>query len=71
MKHKAKAPEKTCDVEGCSEPSKKSLSRKKVRNSTDLTLGGGGRHVHLCKEHYKKFKKATKTEREMDRLGWD
>ena len=70
MKHKSRDTVKSCDVEGCSETSKKSLSRKKVKKSTDLKLGGESRHVHLCKEHYKTFKKATKDEREMERLGW-
>ena len=70
MKHKAKEPEKHCDVEGCSEPVKKSLSRKKVEKETDLKFSTAAKHAHLCKEHYKTFKKATKTERKLDRLAW-
>ena len=70
MKHKSKDVPKACDVEGCKEPAKKSLSRKKVKKATDLSLGEGHRHVHLCKEHYKIFKKATKKDRELDRLAW-
>jgi len=26
--------------------------------------------VHLCHEHYRTFRKATKKDRELDRLGW-
>ena len=26
--------------------------------------------THLCKNHYKEYKKATKADRELQKLGW-
>ena len=28
------------------------------------------KRTHICKDHYKQFKKATKEERDLQRLGW-
>ncbi|MEF8873452.1 MAG: hypothetical protein V5A88_02140 [Candidatus Thermoplasmatota archaeon] len=74
MKHKRKSKrkkEKTCDVKGCDEDKKKSLSATKVTKKTDLDIDSSGRKAYLCKEHYKKYKKATKEERTTKRLNWD
>ncbi|MBS3816259.1 MAG: hypothetical protein KGY76_01705 [Candidatus Thermoplasmatota archaeon] len=74
MKHKRKSKrkkEKTCDVKGCDEEKKKSISSSKVTKKTDLEVDSSGRNAYLCKKHYKKYKKATKDEREMKRLNWD
>ncbi len=60
----------TCSVVGCDRPAHRSLSRKKVESALGVSLRPGGRHVHLCKEHYKEYKKATKKDRELERLGW-
>jgi hypothetical protein len=32
--------------------------------------GEVGRRVGVCRAHYRDFRKATKEERELDRLGW-
>jgi len=32
--------------------------------------GPVGRRAGVCRNHYKEFRKATKEERELDRLGW-
>ena len=69
MKHKAKEPEKRCDVTGCNGESKKALPRKKAE-SAGLAVPGDVKSVHLCKDHYKAYKKATKEEREIERLAW-
>ncbi|MCK4718493.1 MAG: hypothetical protein KAT70_07470 [Thermoplasmata archaeon] len=69
-RHAKKEEKDNCSVEGCKEPSHKSLSRKKAADVLTSTLSQGGRHVHLCKEHYKQYKKATKKDREIERLGW-
>ena len=58
-----------CDAVGCESDSTRSLSRKKVEASVDFSFGGDGKKVALCKEHYRKFKKATKEERTLDSLG--
>ena len=60
--------EKTCDVVGCDEPAVKTVSRKKAEKI--FSLKGKGTKVHLCKKHYKEFKKKTKKERELERIGW-
>ena len=56
----------TCDVMGCDKESARSLNIKQVSQS-DLTLKSEGiRNVHLCKEHYKSFKKQTQGVRAID-----
>ncbi len=60
--------EEICDVEGCDKPAVKSLPRARVEKV--FSLKKGTRNVHLCREHYKEFKKKTKKEREIERLGW-
>ena len=60
-----------CSVLDCTEESKRSLSHKKVENALpNLKLKASGKKVHLCKEHYKQFKKATKQERKIETLTW-
>jgi len=61
-----------CNVSDCSENAKRSLSFKKVKNALPkLKFENVGKKVHLCKEHYKQFKKATKEQRKMETLTWD
>ncbi len=61
--------EKTCDVVGCDEVAVKTVSRKKAEKIFDLK-GDKSTKVHLCKKHYKEFKKKTKKERGLERLAW-
>jgi len=61
--------EKICDVEGCNQTAVKTVARKKAEKIFSLK-GGRSTKVHLCKEHYKEFKKKTKKERELERIGW-
>lgn len=57
-----------CDVEGCSSESERSINYKQVVD-TELPLkAGGSRKVHLCKTHYREFKKQTKKSRDLDRI---
>lgn len=49
----------TCDVSGCCEESLRSLNIKKV-GPTGMQLKGDCRQVHLCKAHYKEWKKLSK-----------
>ncbi len=60
--------EKTCDVVGCNEKAVKTVARKKAEKV--FSLKGSASKVHLCKGHYKEFKKKTKKERELERVGW-
>jgi len=63
--------DEVCGVVGCGKESKRSLSTKKVKEALpELQLIGEPRRVHLCKDHYKQFRKKTKEERELDRATW-
>jgi thymidine kinase len=60
-----------CAVEGCGEPAARSLSAAKVKQVLpDLKIGDVGRRAHLCRQHYKMFRKKTKEERELERAAW-
>ena len=49
-----------CEVVGCDSPSERTLSNKKV-SCTSLELKNPDcRNVHLCKAHYKEWKKLSK-----------
>lgn len=49
----------TCDIEGCSEVAERSINIKKVE-PTGMDVKPGCRQVHLCKAHYKEWKKLSK-----------
>jgi|Deesub1362A_J573_1020465.scaffolds.fasta_scaffold01051_6 hypothetical protein len=59
---------KKCDVPGCGEEAVRTVSRQKASKVLDIPAGRG--KVHLCKAHYKEFKKKTKKDREIERAGW-
>ncbi len=61
--------EKKCDVVGCDADAVKTVSRKKADKVLNIKSGKSTK-VHLCKEHYKLFKKKTKKERKLERVGW-
>lgn len=54
-----------CSVDGCGAEAERSLSRDKI---SGFKVVGEGRRVYLCSQHYKAWKKATKKERELDRI---
>jgi hypothetical protein len=59
---------KTCEVKECTNESFKTVPgdlAKKV-----LELNEERTKVHLCKEHYKEYKKGTKKDRELQRMDW-
>ena len=61
--------EKICSVEGCRNLAIRSISigsAKKVFSG----FKDASRRAHLCREHYRKYRKATKKERELERLDW-
>ena len=60
---------KTCDVEGCSQESHRTVSAKKV-SETGLKVGATKGKVHLCREHNKEYKKKSKEARKLERLAW-
>lgn len=57
-----------CDVEGCENEAERSLNMKQVARSSLELKNPGARNVHLCKEHYKQYKKETKKDREIDSI---
>ena len=58
-----------CSVTGCSNQAERSISREETGGS-GLNLGGEGRRVYLCRDHYKVWKKATKKSRSLERSRW-
>ena len=61
--------EESCSVSGCTEPAIRSMSLKKVQSAIS-SVSAPGRRAHLCKAHYKEFKKKTKEDRDSERWGW-
>ncbi len=57
-----------CDVQGCDNDAIKSVPGEKAKEIFSLKVNS--RRVHLCKDHYKEYKKKTKKERDIERLGW-
>ena len=66
MSHVTK--EEICDVEGCSNVAERSFNIKQVSRSSLKLKDEGARQIHLCKEHYREFKKETKTDRSLDQV---
>jgi len=58
-----------CEIEGCKAEAVRSISGKKVEKA-GLSITDPSKSVHLCQAHYKEFKKKTKKDRTLDRLGW-
>ncbi len=59
-----------CAIPGCGGPAVRSLARSEVRKAFPELSEGGGRRAFLCKDHYKRWKKATKEARTLERLAW-
>ncbi|MGP6219691.1 hypothetical protein [Caldiplasma sukawensis] len=60
--------DKICDVVNCNETSVKTVGSDLA--SKVFTFKSNSTKVHLCREHYKKYKKDTKKERDAERAGW-
>jgi hypothetical protein len=61
----------TCAVAGCGKPAVRHFAHGKVEAALEgerllATRGSAG----ICRDHYRKFKKATKEDRELDRQSW-
>ncbi|MGA1819767.1 MAG: hypothetical protein ACMUHU_02040 [Thermoplasmatota archaeon] len=69
MAQRKEAVDKQCEVSGCSEPAQRAVNAKKAKNS-GLSISIERGNVHLCKEHYREFKKSTKEDRKLQRIGW-
>jgi len=63
--------DEVCGVVDCGKEAKRSLSTKKVKEVLpELKLIGEPRRIHLCRDHYRTFRKKTKEEREIERATW-
>jgi hypothetical protein len=60
--------EERCEIPGCTEPAVRSVSRNELRTAFPELEEGSGR-LGVCRAHYKTYKKATKTDRALERLG--
>jgi hypothetical protein len=58
-----------CAVPGCGSESVRRLSLAEARK-VFKTLPEKGHRAPLCRDHYKEWKKATKSARKLDRLTW-
>jgi len=71
LHHKMDLNEEICGVKGCTGKALRSLPTKKVSGNIDGGLKSDEpRRTHLCKEHYREYKKKTKDERLTDTLAW-
>lgn len=60
-----------CGVSGCGQDAVRSVPLEKAKEVlAGKTLNSDFHRVHLCREHYRTFRKATKKDRELERLGW-
>lgn len=55
-----------CSVVGCGNRAVRSLSRESV-SQAGIRTSSEGRRAYLCAEHYKEWKKATKSDRDLHR----
>ncbi|MDE1822217.1 MAG: hypothetical protein KGJ23_12235 [Euryarchaeota archaeon] len=58
-----------CSVPECSAESVRSIALAEAKKAFEK-LPDGERRAHLCREHYRAWKKATKKDRDLQRLGW-
>ncbi|MFA5452460.1 MAG: hypothetical protein WC248_02650 [Candidatus Methanomethylophilaceae archaeon] len=57
-----KSIEKICDIKDCKKPAERSFSIKKVKETSLELKDDNCRQVHMCKDHYRVFKKETKND---------
>lgn len=66
----ANTEKKICDVSGCSKESERSVSLKQVKDSKLSLKPECNKSAHLCKDHYREFRKGTKKDRKLEQLGY-
>ncbi len=61
-----------CEVSGCKDKAERSVASRTYQGALPgmAIQGEVGRRIALCRRHYKEFRKATREERELDRLSW-
>jgi hypothetical protein len=66
-----KSPERQedlCTVKACGKPAERSISAD-AASEAGLEIMEGARRAHLCKDHYKEYKKRSKKDRTLSSLG--
>lgn len=66
----AKDKKRTCSVASCDREASRSVSGKKVEKAGINLATDPSKSAHLCKDHYKEYKKKSKKDRELERLDW-
>lgn len=61
---------KGCDVKGCENEAERAISVKRIESAGLKLNDVEGGSAHLCKQHYREFKKKVKKDRDLERLGW-
>ncbi len=59
---------KACSVKGCGSEAERSISGEAAYDA-GLKVDEGLKRVHLCKEHYREYKKLSKKDRQLGTLG--
>jgi len=59
---------KVCDVKGCGSEAERSISGD-AATEAKLNVDEGLKRVHLCKEHYREYKKTSRKDRKLENLG--
>ena len=57
-----------CSIKGCEKEAERSLAVDAI-TYVGMDVEGPGKRAHLCKEHYKEYKKATRLDRKVENLG--
>ncbi|MEM0449463.1 MAG: hypothetical protein QW520_06550 [Methanomassiliicoccales archaeon] len=57
-----------CNIKGCDGKAERSISAAAAKEAK-LPIEENERRAHLCKKHYKEYKKATKQNRILSSLG--
>lgn len=57
-----------CDVKGCGSEAERSISED-AATEAGLKVDEGIKRAHLCKEHYREYKKLSRKDRELNYLG--
>jgi hypothetical protein len=61
---------KSCDIVGCTSTAQRSIPGKKVEKSGLKLSTDPSKNAHLCRDHYREFKKKSKSDRKLERLDW-
>lgn len=58
----------SCSVSGCTEKAVRSVSATRVERAK-LKVNGS-RHIYLCENHYREFKKKSRQDKRLERMRW-